>query len=92
MNKNGWDTDVERRILWGDCQPSVLNSIFNNGVFRKEIQKDTRNKMVLVSIVSVLFLKNSGQKTIVTQMEKEKYYREIANHQYLTQYVIMVCI
>ena len=45
------------KILWGDCQPSVLNLICNNGVYIKEIQKGTRNKTVLVSIVSVVSLK-----------------------------------
>ena len=58
----------------------------------KQIQKHTRNTTVPVSIVSVVFLKNIRTKTVWTWMEEEQYYDEIANHCYLTQYVIIVDI
>ena len=91
--KNNWDTDGWRNILWGDYQPSLFNSICNNGGYMNEIWKCTRNKLVLVSIVSiVIFQKKSGQKMIWIQMEEEKYYQEIADPIYLTEYVIMVDI
>ena len=81
--KNGWEMDGGRKILWRDCQPSLVTSICYNVGNRKEIQKHTRNKMVLVSIVSIMFLKNSRQKMVGIWMEEEKYYGEIANHHYL---------
>ena len=48
--------------------------------------------MVPAYIVSVLYLKYSGEKLIVFIIEKDKYYGSIGNHQYLTQYKIMVDI
>ena len=42
--------DGERKILPEDRPPSLLNSIFNNGVYRKVNQKHTRNKTVPVYI------------------------------------------
>ena len=59
--------------------------------YQKWIQKHTSNKMVPVYIISE-FLKNSGQKMVVTQIEKERYYGKIINNHYLTQYVIMADI
>ena len=34
--KIGLDTDGGRKILWGDCRPSLLNSICNSCRYRKE--------------------------------------------------------
>ena len=87
------NADGGRNILWGDCQPSLLTSICNNGSYRDQIKKRTRTKMVPVLIVSIIVcLKNSRQKTVWIRMEEEKYYGKIANHHYLPQYVIMVDI
>ena len=48
--ENGSDTDRGRKILWGDCQPSLLSSICNNGGFR------TKNKIK----IKILLLFYSG--------------------------------
>ena len=77
--------DGGRKILWGDYQSSLLTSICDNGGYMKHIQKHTRIKMVLVSIVSILCSKNSRRKTVGIRMKEEKYYGEIAKHQYYTQ-------
>ena len=69
--KKGSDKDGGRKIIWIYHQPHLLNSICNNGEYSKQIQKCTRNKMVPVSIVSLLFLKNSGQKTVGIRMEEK---------------------
>ena len=46
--------------------------------YEKWIKKHKMNKIVLVYIVSVVFLKIADKKTIGTQIEEEKYYGEIA--------------
>ena len=43
----------------------------------KLIHKRTRIKMVSVSLVSIVCSKDSEQRTVLIQMEKEKYYGEI---------------
>ena len=50
--KNFCNTDLGRWTLLGDCGTSLLNSICNNGVYRKESQKHTRNKLVQVYMVT----------------------------------------
>ena len=64
------DMDGGRKILWGDHQPSVLITICNNGGGKKQIQKCTRIKMVPVSIVSIVCLKNSRKKMVWIRMEE----------------------
>ena len=57
-----------KKNIIGRSLTSVLNSIFNIGGYRKEIQNRTRNKTVPVTIVSVMCLKNSKQKTFATRI------------------------
>ena len=49
---SGSDTNLGRKILSGNCGPSLLNSICHNGGYKKEIQKHTRNETVPVYIVA----------------------------------------
>ena len=51
----------------------------------KQIQKHARNKTLLVYIVCVVCSKNSGQKTVATQIEEENYYQENTDNCNLTQ-------
>ena len=76
--------DLGRWTLLGDDGTSLLNSICNDGGYRKDNQKHTRNKLVPVYIVSVVSLENCRRKLISSIIEKENYYGSIANHQYLT--------
>ena len=50
----------------GDRGTSLLNSICDKGVNRKETCKGTKNKSVPVSIVSVMSLNFSGRTRIST--------------------------
>ena len=55
QTKTDWVHNRERKVLWIYRQPSVLNLICNNGGYRKEIRKGTRNTMVPVLFVSIVY-------------------------------------
>ena len=83
--KIGCNTDLKILTLSGGCGTSLLNSICNNGGHTKQIHKRTRNKSLLVYIVSFVRWKDIEQKKVVTRIYEYGHYRVIAIHHYLTQ-------
>ena len=64
LKSNGHDTyySKEWKKISGEHQTPPLKSTTQLWNYQKQIQKDTRIKKVSVSIVSIVCLKNNGQK------------------------------
>ena len=53
-DKNGCDVNGGRKLIFGDYQSSLLNSISKIGGYCKQIQKHTRNTTIPICIVSIM--------------------------------------
>ena len=84
--KNGYNTNGGRKLLLEECKPSLHNSMFKIGGYRKYIQKHSMKTMIPIYIVSVMCWKNSGQKKRLYHGLKKKYnyYWKNTDHHYCT--------
>ena len=77
---HGWRGE----ILSGECGSSLFNSVLKFKGYWKQIQKCTRNKMMLVHMVCVMNKKSIGRIMFAICIEKVQCYWVYTDHHYLT--------